>query len=74
MESSPRTRPAAASDKTAYESLRADIAARLRNVCSEWSEEDFNDIVDKVTVIAVKYAVPGTARNPLEEARPEEVA
>jgi len=38
-----------------YEVLREDVAARLRNVCANWTEEDFNTIVDKVTRTAMKY-------------------
>jgi len=38
-----------------YEVLREDVAARLRNVCANWTEEDFNAIVDKVTRTAMKY-------------------
>ncbi len=38
-----------------YDALREDVAARLRNVCANWSEEDFNAIVDKVARTAMKY-------------------
>lgn len=38
-----------------YEVLRADVAKRLRNVCSDWSDEEFNSIVDKVTQTALKH-------------------
>ncbi len=38
-----------------YEVLRADVAKRLRNVCADWSEEDFNAIVEKVTQTALKH-------------------
>jgi len=38
-----------------YEVLREDVAARLRNVCANWTEDDFNAIVDKVTRTAMKY-------------------
>ncbi len=38
-----------------YEVLRADVAKRLRNVCSDWSEEDFDAIVHKVTQTAIKH-------------------
>lgn len=47
--------PAGTAPGDEYEALRADVAARLRNVCSEWSDDDFNSVVDKVTATAIKY-------------------
>ena len=38
-----------------YEALKADVAARLRNVCADWSDEDFNAVVEKVARTAMKY-------------------
>lgn len=49
--------PGVPPDKT-YEALRADVARRLGNVCAEWSEEDFNAIVEKVTRTAMRYLPP----------------
>jgi hypothetical protein len=37
------------------EVLRADIERRLRSACQEWSEEDFQTLVDDATLIAMKY-------------------
>lgn len=51
-----------------YEALRRDVAARLKNVCADWSEEDFNAIVEKVTRTAMKYL---PARGPAGEDTPE---
>lgn len=47
-----------------YEALRGDVSARLKNVCADWSEEDFNAIVEKVTRTAMKYL---PARGPVAE-------
>ena len=45
----------------AQNALRESVANRLRNACAGWSPEDFEALVDKVTEIANKYAVPGSA-------------
>ncbi len=47
-----------------YEPLRRDVAARLKNVCADWTEDDFNAIVEKVTRTAMKYL---PARGPVAE-------
>jgi hypothetical protein len=44
----------------AHSALRESVANRLRNACAGWSQEDFDALVDKVTDIAIKYAVPGS--------------
>jgi hypothetical protein len=44
----------------AQNALRESVANRLRNACAGWSPEDFEALVDKVTEIAIKYAVPGS--------------
>ena len=44
----------------AHSALRESVANRLRNACAGWSPEDFEALVDKVTDIAIKYAVPAS--------------
>ncbi len=41
-----------------YRLLKRDIAARLRNACSGWAPEEFEDLVEKATRIAMKYPQP----------------
>ena len=38
--------------------LRADLERRLMNVCSEWSPEDFERLVEDVTSTGLKYLTP----------------
>jgi len=35
--------------------MRSDIARRLRTVCSDWADPAFNELVDDVAAIEVKY-------------------
>ena len=35
--------------------LKRDIARRLRGVCSEFEEEDFMELVDRIAEIDVRY-------------------
>ena len=35
--------------------IRADIELRLRRSCADWSEEDFQRLVEKMTTTAMKY-------------------
>ncbi len=55
MKTPPFGVPPGTSPEASYEALRKDVADRLRNVCSEWSAEDFEAIVEKVTKTALKY-------------------
>jgi hypothetical protein len=41
--------------------LRDDIAARLRPVCSDWPQELFDQVVEKLATITVKYEGISTA-------------
>jgi hypothetical protein len=41
--------------------LRSDIEQRLRKACSEWSEEEFQTLVDDATAIALKYVTFGSS-------------
>jgi len=38
------------------ERLKQDISRRLANVCSEWSEADKEEIVDRIARKALRYA------------------
>ena len=38
--------------------LKTDVAERLRNACSDWSPDEFDALVEKVTRTAMKY--PGS--------------
>ena len=58
MKTPPFAVPAGIPPEKTYEALRAEVAARLKNVCAEWSLEDFNEVVDKVTRTAMRYAKP----------------
>jgi hypothetical protein len=58
MQTPPFGVPAGTSTESTYEALRKDVATRLRNVCAEWSDEDFEAIVEKVTRTALKYVQP----------------
>lgn len=53
--------PAGTSHESTYTALRQDVAARLKNVCAGWSDEDFEAIVEKVTHTALKYIQPDAA-------------
>jgi hypothetical protein len=48
--------------QTNYEKLRqtarAEIAQRLRGVCGDWTETDFQALVDDATTIALRYPSP----------------
>ncbi len=41
--------------------LQADIAARLRGVCSHLSEESFQELVRDVAVVRLKYDIESEA-------------
>ena len=41
-----------------YTSVKLDVAARLRSTCAEWSLEDFEAIVEKVTLTTLKFPPP----------------
>ena len=41
-----------------YRTVKLDIAARLRNTCADWSPEDFEAIVEKVTLTTLKFPPP----------------
>ena len=43
------------------DALRADIEQRLRKACSDWGEEDFQQLVDDATAIALKYVSSGSS-------------
>jgi hypothetical protein len=53
--------PAGTSPEKVKEVLRADVWRRLRNVCAEWEEEDFERLVDDVTATALKYLKPANS-------------
>jgi hypothetical protein len=40
-----------------YLALRADIEARLRGVCSEWNDSEFQGLVDRIAETSHKYAM-----------------
>jgi len=40
------------------QTARGEIAQRLRAVCAEWSETDFQSLVDDATAIALRYPSP----------------
>ncbi len=61
MKNPPSRLSAEALQEQLYAKLRSDVAARLREVCSEWSAEDFNTIVDKVTATALRHMKPEEA-------------
>ena len=46
--------------------LRAEISERLRGVCSEWTEAEFSDLVDKIVHVSAKYIYksPRTSYSP----------
>jgi predicted nucleic acid-binding OB-fold protein len=48
--------------QTNYDKLRqtarAEIAQRLRRVCVDWPETDFQELVDDATTIALRYPSP----------------
>jgi hypothetical protein len=45
-----------------YKTLKLDIAARLKNSCGEWALEDFEAIVEKVTLTTLKFPPPRPRR------------
>ncbi len=55
MQTSPFGVPPDTPLEDTYEAFRSGVVARLKNVCSEWTQEDFDTIVDNVTRIAMKY-------------------
>jgi len=57
MLSSPFCVPAGTSDETLETELRNDVQARLRNVCADWSDEEFQQLVEDVTKTALKYVI-----------------
>lgn len=63
MQTPPFGVPAGTTSEATYEALKKDVAARLKNVCADWSDEDFEAVVEKVTQTALKYLQPdATAR------------
>ena len=38
------------------ESLKADIASRLRAACAHFSESEFSDLVSQIAFVELKYA------------------
>jgi hypothetical protein len=58
MLSSPFGVPVGTSPENVKSELRAEIERRLRNACTEWSEADFQTLVDDATRIAIKYIPP----------------
>ncbi len=58
MQTPPFGVPEGTAPEKMREALRADVAKRLRNVCAEWAEADFNRLVDDVTATAMKYLKP----------------
>ena len=57
MQTPPFGVPAGTRPEDTVEVLRADIERRLRSACQEWSEEDFQTLVDDATLIAMKYVL-----------------
>jgi hypothetical protein len=45
-----------------YKTVKLDVAARLRNTCADWSREDFEAIVEKVTMTTLKFPPPKLLR------------
>jgi hypothetical protein len=43
-----------------FEALRADIAARLRSVCKDWPDASFDELVERVAALALKYELDVT--------------
>ena len=43
------------------DALRADIEQRLRKACPGWSEDDFQQLVEDATAIALKYVSSGSS-------------
>jgi hypothetical protein len=50
--------PAGTPPEAIREALRADVTRRLRSVCAEWEQADFERLVDDVTTTAMKYLKP----------------
>jgi hypothetical protein len=44
-----------------YRTIRDDVAARLRKICADWSREEFEALVEKVTMTTLKFPPPGSA-------------
>ena len=40
--------------------LKADISARLRSVCADWPEPEFEAMIDRLARITLKYAAGTT--------------
>ncbi len=41
-----------------YADVKRDVAARLKNSCADWAPEEFEAIVEKVTLTTMKYPAP----------------
>ena len=54
--------------------IRDDVAKRLAHVCEGWSSEDFEEVVNKVTAVAIKYADTPVAAAPAVEPGPKPAA
>ena len=44
--------------ETLRKTARTEIAQRLRAVCADWSETEFESLVDDATTIALRYPSP----------------
>ena len=55
MQTPPFGVPVGTKPENVREALRADIERRLRSACADWSEADFQKLVDDATVVALKY-------------------
>jgi hypothetical protein len=44
-----------------YRTIKDDVASRLRRICAEWSREEFDALVEKVTMTTLKFPPPTTA-------------
>jgi hypothetical protein len=51
------TRPSVA--RLDYATVKRDIAARLRNACADWSSDNSDAIVEKVTLTTLRFPRPG---------------
>jgi len=38
-----------------FERMKSDVAARLRHVCSHMSRSEFDDLVEQIVAIKIKY-------------------
>jgi hypothetical protein len=41
-----------------YKTVKLDITARLQNTCADWSRDDFEALVEKVTLTTLKFPPP----------------